>query len=1053
MSMIFTKSPAKLSELRAAINVAYRQNEDECVAKLLPQAQLSDEIAQQVNIRAYKLAQHLRNKRSQSSGIDSLLHEYDLSNDEGVALMCLAEALLRIPDKYTIDKLIRDKITGADWKAHLGNNSFFVNAASWALLLTGNILKQKNSTAHFSDILKKLAGRLSAPVIRVMVSRAINLITHQFVIGETIEQALERAQVNASKGYRYSYDMLGETARTMEDAQRYFQAYDDAITAIGKIVKRKGDFAEPGLSVKLSALHPRYEFSQHDRVLAETAPKLFALMQHAMQVGIGLTIDAEEASCLDLSLDLIEQVFPDPALAAWHGFGIAVQSYQKRAWPLIDWVYDLAKRHDRLISVRLIKGAYWDSEIKTSQQSGLSGYPVFTRKVNTDVSFQACAKKILDLSGYIYPQFATHNVYNVALIQSIAGSNKKYESLDYEFQCLHGMGETLYHEILAADEMRVPCRIYAPVGNAANLLSYLVRRLLENGANNAFVNRIYDTDVPVEKLIADPVVQASKNISKSHPAIVLPQDLYPDRKNSPGIDLSDTAELQVLAAELNETAKKPWRVAPIAGGLEHFVGGVEIYAPHNRLKVAGMVQNARQQDIDKALQIAYAARHDWAATAVAQRCQYLENTAELLSKHYPELMVLLINESGKTLADALAEIREAIDFCRYYARQARQHFEHPLELAGYTGESNQLSMCGRGVMLCISPWNFPLAIFMGQVTASLAAGNCVIAKPAAQTPLIAGIAIRLLHAAGIPDQVLHLLPGSGASVAAPIVADHRCAGVLFTGSTATARTINQILADRSGPIVPLIAETGGQNVMVVDSSALLEQVVVDIIRSAFGSAGQRCSALRVLFIQNDIADQLIAMLQGAMAELNIGDPGLLATDIGPIIDVDARMKLEQHAARMQRDGQLIYQTPLSKTCTQGTFFAPRAFEIKSLAYLPEEIFGPVLHVIRYSGKALDSVIKAINDTGYGLTLGIHSRINETIDTIHSRVNVGNIYVNRDMTGAVVGVQPFGGEGLSGTGPKAGGPHYLQRLSHERCLTINTAAAGGNISLIASQEEN
>ena len=729
-----------------------------------------------------------------------------------------------------------------------------------------------------------------------------------------------------------------------------------------------------------------------------------------------------------------------------------MQSYQKRAWPLIDWLYDLAKRHDRLISVRLIKGAYWDSEIKTSQMLGLSNYPVFTRKVNTDVSFQACAKKLLSLSEFIYPQFATHNAYSVALIQTLVATDKKNEASDYEFQCLHGMGKALYQGITSVDKVQVPCRIYAPVGNYENLLSYLVRRLLENGANTSFVNCIQDLDVAVEDLIADPVVQADKNKHKPHPLITLPQDIYGDRKNSPAIDMSDLDELQVLAAELNNMVIKPWRVAPIVGGQEHFVSGFEVYAPHNRQQAIGLVQNAQQQDIEKALQIAHMARLEWASTTVEQRCQCLEKAAELLVKHHSELMALLIQEGGKTLVDALAEIREAIDFCRYYAQQARQYFNHPIDLAAYTGESNQLSLCGRGVMVCISPWNFPLAIFMGQITACLASGNCVVAKPAEQTPLIAGVAVRLLHAAGIPDDVLHLLTGPGESVGAQLVADSRIAGVLFTGSTDTARSINQTLADRAGPIVPLIAETGGQNVMIADSSALLEQVVVDIIQYAFGSAGQRCSALRVLYVQEDIADQLIKMLQGAMVELNVGDPGLLATDIGPIIDADARMHLEQHVERMQREGKLIYAVPLSKTCTQGTFFAPRAFEIKNLACLHKEVFGPILHIIRYKGQDLDQVITAINATGYGLTLGIHSRINETIHYIQSRVHVGNTYVNRDMIGAVVGVQPFGGEGLSGTGPKAGGPHYLYRLCHERCLTINTVAAGGNASLMTLEED-
>ena len=1045
--MIFTNKVSVKNELRTAINSAYRMDEGKCLEDLLEHAKLPPEQVRNIERRARELILKLRGKHHRGS-LDSFLLEFNLSNEEGVALMCLAEALLRVPDKQNIDRLIKDKLSLANWKSHKGHSeSFFVNSTTWALMLTGKMLSPDSPRKHFMTPLKVFLGRASEPVIRRALGHAIKIMSRQFVMGQTIGEALQRAQSNEHKGYRYSYDMLGESAQSAEDADRYFKAYAHAIDAMGGLPVEPNTLSRPDISIKLSALHPRYEFFQRERVLSELIPKLFELVCHAKEMGISVTIDAEETECLDLSLDIFERLFSDPSFANWEGLGIAVQSYQKRAWFVIDWLAEQAKRYRRRIRLRLIKGAYWDSEIKRSQIQGLSGYPVFTRKLSTDVSFQACAKKIIAKRDLFYPQFATHNAYAVALILELMGEQK-----DYEFQCLHGMGQDLYDVIVPKDQLGVSCRIYAPVGNHEDLLPYLVRRLLENGANTSFVNRIVNSKTPIETLVADPVAQVAAMTAKPHPNIGLPQAIFSDRKNAKGIDLTNFDELSSLKIELDEMAQKAWRVAPIVGGFEHFNQGTSVYSPANKQQLIGKVAQASDNDIEKALRIAQSYADCWSCCAVGQRCQGLERGADLFEKHQAELIALTVLEGGKTITDAVAEVREAVDFCRYYAVLAKQIFSEPLSLQGVTGELNQMHFHGRGVLLCISPWNFPLAIFVGQIAASLASGNCVIAKPAEQTPLIAGVVIRLLHAAGIPDEALHLLPGRGEAVGAKLVADPRVQGVLFTGSTQTARLINQALAQRAGPIVPLIAETGGQNAMIVDSSALLEQVVADVILSAFGSAGQRCSALRVLYVQEDIAKELIAMLRGAMAEIMMGDPSLLATDVGPVIDEGAKAKLAQHIEEMQQKGKLIYQVTLPKCCQQGIFFPPTAIEIDKISDLKQEVFGPILHVIRYNRKHLDKVIDAINQTGYGLTLGIHSRINETVEYIRRRAHVGNCYVNRNMIGAVVGAQPFGGEGLSGTGPKAGGPNYLYRLSHERVLTINTTASGGNTALMSLSDE-
>ncbi|MCG8691481.1 MAG: bifunctional proline dehydrogenase/L-glutamate gamma-semialdehyde dehydrogenase PutA, partial [Minwuiales bacterium] len=865
----------------------------------------------------------------------------------------------------------------------------------------------------------------------------------QFVLGRSVGEALERAAPAEEQGYRHSYDMLGEAARTMPDAERYFRAYAEAIRTIGESAVGNGPANRPGISVKLSALHPRYEFGQRGRVMAELLPRLKKLALAAKAHDLGFCIDAEEADRLDLSLDLIEGLALDPDLAGWNGLGLAVQAYQKRALPLIDWLADLARRAGRRLMVRLVKGAYWDTEIKVAQEGGEPGYPVFTRKTSTDVSFLACARRLLASPDAFFSQFATHNAHSVAAVMTFAGNNR-----DFEFQRLHGMGEPLYEEVVGDDKLGVPCRVYAPVGSHEDLLAYLVRRLLENGANSSFVNRIFDDALPVERIIADPVEITDHLESVAHPSIPLPADLYgAERKNAAGTDLTDPVVLRPLDDAIQLSATLKWSAGPIVGG--ETLGGKErkVTFPADRRVEVGTVSDADGETVDRALAAAAAAARGWDATPAADRGGALRRAADLYEENHAELMTLCIREAGKTLPDCVAEVREAVDFLRYYAARAEAEFAAPVEMPGPTGETNRISLHGRGAFVCISPWNFPLAIFTGQVAAALAAGNTVLAKPAEQTSIVASRAVALLHQAGVPGDVLHLLPGDGPSVGARLIGDPRVAGVAFTGSTETARLIQRSLAEKDGPIVPLIAETGGQNAMIVDSSALPEQVVADVIQSAFNSAGQRCSALRVLFLQRDIADRTVEMLKGAMAELRIGDPGLLSTDVGPVIDAEAKQMLDEHAARMRKEGTLLYETELSADCAKGTFVAPKAFEIDSLSRLKREVFGPILHVVRYNADRLDDVCDAVNATGYGLTLGVHSRIDETARRVVERIKVGNAYVNRNTVGAVVGVQPFGGEGLSGTGPKAGGPRYLYRFATERALSINTAAAGGNAALM------
>lgn len=1032
--------------IRENIAKAYRAPEKEVIENLLKEAQLDDAALQRVDETAIKFVKYVRQHRMDASGIDSFLNQYSLSSEEGVALMCLAEALLRVPDKATIDELIKDKISGAKWESYLGQSkSLFVNAATWGLMLTGKILSPEESrSAKWANTLKKMLTRSSEGVIRASVAQAMRIMSKQFVMGRTIHEAIKRAQTLETQGYCYSYDMLGEAAMTEADAKRYLEAYLDAIDSIGKSVKGKGVKAGAGISIKLSALYSRYEVANRHQAIKVLSERLLLLAQRAKSYEIGMTVDAEEADRLDLSLDIIEKAFADPSLNGWDGFGLAVQSYQKRAFYVLDWVADLARKHSRRMMVRLIKGAYWDSEIKHAQMEGLSDYPVFTYKAFTDVSFHACAKKLLTMTDAIYPQFATHNAHSVALILELAGDYK-----DFEFQCLHGMGTELYSLITPKDKMDIPCRIYAPVGSHEDLLPYLVRRLLENGANSSFVNRIVDDQAPISDIIASPVHKAQGYLHKINKNIPLPKDIFGEKRlNANGLDVSDYKELAALTTRLKTFEEKQWQATPLLSNAKINTHFHDVYSPSQNKRKLGQVAFSENAQVDMALQNTQKAQRHWQATNVVERAKCLMKMADLLEANRDEAFALLMLEAGKTLNDAIAEVREAIDFCRYYAEQAAALLKSPQELQGYTGETNILSYHARGTMLCISPWNFPLAIFLGQITASLVVGNCVVAKPAEQTSLVADFAIRLLYQAGIPEDALQMLLGDGANLGPLLVSDQRIDGVLFTGSTQTARIINQGLANREGPIVPFVAETGGQNAMLVDSSALLEQVTQDVLLSSFGSAGQRCSALRVLYVQEDVFESLKTMIMGAMDELTVGLPFHLQTDVGPVIDREALSSLEQHVASLKEKEQVLHQANMQSNANEGYFLQPTLAQLTSINELSQEHFGPILHMVPYAKKDLDKIIDDINNTGFGLTLGIHSRVEDNVEYIASRVHVGNCYINRNVTGAVVGLQPFGGEGLSGTGPKAGGPNYLFRLCHERTLSIDTTAAGGNASLMA-----
>ncbi|WP_137129530.1 trifunctional transcriptional regulator/proline dehydrogenase/L-glutamate gamma-semialdehyde dehydrogenase [Rhizobium sp. FY34] len=1003
------------SELRQAITAAYRLPEHQALLPLLQAARLSPAEKTTIRETGRTLVTALRGK-NRGSGVEGLVHEYSLSSQEGVALMCLAEALLRIPDTATRDALIRDKISAGDWKSHLGGGrSLFVNAATWGLVVTGKLTSTVNDRS-LATALTRLIARCGEPVVRRGVDMAMRMMGEQFVTGETIEEALHRARRMEDQGFRYSYDMLGEAATTMSDAERYYRDYENAIHAIGRAAAGRGVYEGPGISIKLSALHPRYVRAQAQRVMAELLPRVKALAALAKSYDIGLNIDAEEADRLELSLDLLEELCFDEALTGWDGIGFVVQAYGKRCPFVLDHIIDLARRSGHRIMLRLVKGAYWDAEIKRAQLDGLADFPVYTRKVHTDVSYIACARKLLQARDVIFPQFATHNAQTLATIYHMAGPDFTVGS--YEFQCLHGMGEPLYEEVVAADRLARPCRIYAPVGTHETLLAYLVRRLLENGANSSFVNRIGDASIAVDELIADPVdvVEAMAQPGSPHEKIALPPNLFgKSRRNSSGLDLSNEAGLASLSQALVSSVAVEWKAEPLLAFAASLEAPEAVLNPADHRDAVGVVVAATEKAAVQAVEMAALAGLAWGKVPPAERASCLERAADALEERMAELLGLIMREAGKSAPNAIAEVREAVDFLRYYAEQARRTL----------GVSHR----PLGPVVCISPWNFPLAIFTGQVAAALVAGNPVLAKPAEETPLIAAEAVRILHAAGVPRDVLQFLPGDG-RIGAALVAAPQTAAVMFTGSTEVARLIQAQLAGRtslSGKPLPLIAETGGQNAMIVDSSALAEQVVGDVIASAFDSAGQRCSALRVLCLQEDVAERVLTMLKGALAELSIGNTDQLSTDIGPVISDEAKRGLDAHIQRMRGLGRRIHQASLPPEAERGTFVAPTIIELASLKDLQREVFGPVLHVIRYRRNDLDRLMDQINETGYGLTFGLHTRLDETIAHVLSRVKAGNLYVNRNVIGAVVGVQPFGGRGLSGTGPKAGGPLYLGRL--------------------------
>ncbi len=1021
----FAPPVARPTALRRAITDAYRLPEPEAVAPLIEAARLSAPESAAIAAIAGDIVSKLR-KKGQPGGVDELVQEYSLSSQEGVALMCLAEALLRIPDKPTRDRLIRDKIAKGKWRDHLGDGrSIFVNAATWGLVLSGTFMgpvRERGLSSSLSGLIK----RAGEPVIRSAVNMAMEMMGDQFVTGETINEALQRARKQEKRGFTYSFDMLGEAAMTMRDADRYFAEYERAIHAIGKASAGRGVYAGAGISIKLSALHPRYVRAQAERVMSELLPRVRHLAVLASNYDIGFNIDAEEADRLELSLDIIEALAFDPALIGWHGLGFVVQAYGKRCPFVIDWIVDLAERSGHRIMVRLVKGAYWDSEIKRAQIDGLPDFPVFTRKLHTDVSYIACARKLLAARAHVFPQFATHNAQTLATIYQLAGS--EFTPGDHEFQCLHGMGERLYDEVVGPKNLDRPCRIYAPVGNYETLLAYLVRRLLENGANSSFVNRIWNENVSIADLVADPVEEAEAIVpcGSTHPVIKLPPDLYPDRRNSRGLDLTDEIVLAQLGDRLRHSAVVAWEAAPLIPGMQAKRRAESVRNPARQDDIVGEVRNALARDVQLAMRNSAYAFPQWAATPVPRIAACLDRAADLLDTRMETLLGLIMREAGKSAQNAIAEVREAIDFLRYYANEAR---------------SGLADTSAVGPMVCISPWNFPLAIFIGQVAAALVARNTVLAKPAEETPLIAAQAVAILHKAGVPTDVLQLVTGGGDIGAALVAAPETC-GVIFTGSTEVAKLIQRELARRTSPDgspIPLIAETGGQNAMIVDSSALPEQVVRDVIASAFDSAGQRCSALRILCVQDDIAGPLLAMLRGALQELRVGAPDELRVDVGPVISTGAQAGINAHIAAMRARGHRVEQLALDVVTTQGTFVAPTIIEIDEIGQLGGEVFGPVLHVLRFARKDLGKLMEQIRSTGYGLTFGIHSRIDETIEEVVSRAEAGNIYINRNIIGAIVGVQPFGGSGLSGTGPKAGGPLYLSRLT--KPLARSAADAG------------
>ncbi|MGL9731438.1 MAG: bifunctional proline dehydrogenase/L-glutamate gamma-semialdehyde dehydrogenase PutA [Wolbachia sp.] len=1035
------------NELRKRLQGFYRTDEKSCVRYLVEKAELSADSKNRIYNIAKQVVEKIKGNKLDI--IDSFMQQYSLSNDEGIALMCLAESLLRIPDDYTIDELIKDKIANQEWSKHLGrSSSLFVNASTWSLMIGSSILRTSEEDPRFYHAISRLLKNLGESVIRKAVKQAMLMLGKHFIVGENIEEALESVKSDDHGKFLCSFDMLGESARTAENAEEYFNSYMHSIKAIGESTDTNDCFRSHGISIKLSALHPRYEFCQFGNIAEELKTKVLELCHEAKKYNISLCIDAEESERLEMSLVLFEQLRLDESLSEWEGLGLAVQSYQKRALSVLDFVEDVAIRSKHKIMVRLVKGAYWDSEIKHTQELGLSGYPVFTRKSYTDVCYLACAQKLLSKASHFYPCFGTHNAYTFATIIELADKNHP----GFEFQRLHGMGKGLYDYVMSELATSINCRIYGPVGKHSDLLPYLIRRLLENGANSSFVHQINDSNVKTEELVLDPLEKAKSLEYEPHLSIPLPQDIFgEERKNSLGMDISDSVTVSQFANDIKEFSEKKWQVGPIIGGESLFDSTefTEVVNPAHLENVIGEVSNTTSDQALNALKIAHSAFAKWQNVSAEERAKYLERAADLLEERIEELIYILIVEAGKILSDSIAEVREAVDFLRYYAMIAKNELNNWKRLPGPTGEDNFIFFEGRGVFLCISPWNFPLAIFIGQIAAALAAGNSVLAKPAEQTPIIACEAVKILHEAGIPKDVLHLTPGNGQYLGETLIPDNRISGVAFTGSTQTAQIINRMLASRDCPIVPLIAETGGLNAMIVDSSALLEQVTVDVLISAFRSAGQRCSALRVLFIQEDIAEKQIKMICDAVQELKIGDPIQLSTDIGPIIDKASIDMLNKYTEKMSRDkdSSLLSKVPMNTNYYNGYFFPPYIYEIQKVSQLKQEVFGPILHIIRFNKSQLNEVISDVNDTGYGLTFSLQSRIQNQIDLISKKISAGNVYINRNQIGAAVGVQPFGGRGLSGTGPKAGGPHYLQRFSTEKVVSVNTTAFGGNTTLM------
>jgi RHH-type transcriptional regulator, proline utilization regulon repressor / proline dehydrogenase / delta 1-pyrroline-5-carboxylate dehydrogenase len=1032
-----------LESLRDAVRDHGDWPEDRAVTRLLHALELTGGARHRAVATAVALVEGSRARRDERPFLDAFLQEFGLSNQEGIALMCIAEALLRIPDDATADRLIAEKLATGDWSSHAGKSeSLFVNASTWGLMLTGGILELDPSIqTDTTGWMRKFTRKAGEPLVRLAVRRAMRIIGGEFVVGRSIEEALARSAREADVGL-CSFDMLGEGARTQADAQRYLVSYEHAIDVIGAAAKGRAPQEASSISIKLSALESRYSLLQHDRVMQRLVPLVGTLARRAAGLGIQLTIDAEEADRLDLSLDVIEALAKDPATRHWPGLGLAVQAYGKRALDVIDWAAATARHHGRRMTVRLVKGAYWDTEIKRAQERGLDGYPVYTRKVTTDVSYLACVGRLFSHADVIYPQFATHNAHSIASVLELAPVGA-----DYEFQRLHGMGRLLYAEAARQIANFPRVRIYAPVGEHKDLLAYLVRRLLENGANTSFVNRFMDEQVPVAEIVRDPISEIERLESYAHPRLPVPVALYADRRNSRGVDLGNPPQIETLRKELSARRPAKPTAGPIVNGMLLPGTTHPVTNPADRRDIVGSTRDAVPEEIVRAFDAGAAAQPAWNLKGGEARAGVLDKASDLLEASRADFHELLVREAGKSISDAIAEVREAVDFCRYYAVQARARFAAPERLPGPTGESNELSLHGRGVFACISPWNFPLAIFAGQVTAALAAGNAVVAKPAEPTPLIAARFVKLLHEAGVPPQALHLVPARGRLFGEIAFAHAALAGVAMTGSTATALTINRSLAARGGAIVPLIAETGGLNAMIVDSTALPEQVVDDVVSSAFMSAGQRCSALRLLFLQDDIADQVLEMIAGAMDELVIGDPADLRTDLGPVITPEAAAGLAAHAERMRREARVLKVCKLGEATAHGSYFAPHLIELKSAGQLTREEFGPMLHVVRYRSGDIVEVLQAIRASHFGLTLGVQTRLESFWRQVFEHTAIGNTYVNRNMIGAVVGVQPFGGTGLSGTGPKAGGPHYLARFANERTLTVNTTATGGNAALL------